>query len=187
VKSPAVEDQFREIMSRFVTGVTIVTSCHSNEVHGLTCNAFCSISLHPPTILVSISTNTRSDRLMRQSKVLAVNVLSDSQTELSNRFAGRHKHKEADRFEGFQWRKGVTGAPIFEGTQAYLDCKVVNAFESGDHTLFVAEVLDSGVQETLSPLIFYRSEYMTLNGLKGAKACQNPSDRNQDRSPSCPA
>jgi len=166
VKHPFIQDQFRHIMSRFVTGVTIVTTCHDSEIHGLTCNAFCSISLSPPTILVSISTHTRSDRLMRKSKVLAVNVLSDSQTELSNRFAGRHKDKEADRFEGFEWKTAVTGAPILEGTQAYLDCRIVNAFESGDHTLYVAEVVASAVHDAQRPLIFYRSHYMTLNGLK---------------------
>jgi len=103
---------------------------------------------------------------MRQSKVLAVNVLSHSQTDLSNRFAGRHKDKEADRFEGFEWKTAVTGAPIFEDTQAYLDCKIVNAFETGDHTLYVAEVLDSGVHDGQCPLVFYRSQYMTLDGLK---------------------
>ena len=163
---PLVQDEFRQIMSRFVTGVTVVTTCHHHEIHGLTCNAFCSISLSPPTVLVSISTNTRTERLMRQSKVLAVNVLSHSQTDLSNRFAGRHKDKEADRFEGFEWKTAVTGAPIFEDTQAYLDCKIVNAFETGDHTLYVAEVLDSGVHDGQCPLVFYRSQYMTLDGLK---------------------
>lgn len=166
MKQPIIEDQFRHIMSRFVTGVTIVTTCHNTEIHGLTCNAFCSISLSPPTVLVSISTHTRSDRLMRQSKVLAVNVLSDSQMELSNRFAGRHRDKEADRFEGFEWRTAVTGAPIFEGTQAYLDCKIVSVFESGDHTLYVAEVVASAVHDAERPLIFYRSHYLTLNGVK---------------------
>lgn len=166
MNSLATQDQFRQIMSRFMTGVTVVTTCHDAEIHGLTCNAFCSISLSPPTVLVSISTHTRTDKLMRESKVLAVNILSDSQADLSNRFAGRHKDKEADRFEGFQWRKSVTGAPIFEGTQAYLDCKVVNAFETGDHTLYVAEVVDSGVHDARSPLMFYRSHYMALDALK---------------------
>lgn len=166
MKPPVIQDPFRQIMSRYVTGVTIVTTCHDGEIHGLACNAFCSVSLSPPTVLVSISTNTRTDRLMRQSKVLAVNVLSDSQADLSNRFAGRHKDKEADRFEGFEWRTAVTGAPIFEGTQAYLDCRIVNAFESGDHTLYVAEVVDSGVHDARCPLIFYRSHYMALDGLK---------------------
>ena len=166
MKPPIIQEQFRQIMSRFVTGVTIVTTRHDSEIHGLTCNAFCSISLSPPTILVSISTHTRTDGLMRQSRVLAVNVLSDSQADLSKCFTGRHKDKEANRFEGFQWSTAVTGAPIFEGTLAYLDCKIVNAFETGDHTLYVAEVLDSGVHDAQCPLIFYRSRYMALDGFK---------------------
>lgn len=153
-------------MSSFLTGVTVVTSCQGDEVHGLTCNAFCSISLSPPTVLVSISNNTRSARLIAESGVLAVNVLSESQVELSNRFAGRHKDKEQNRFEGFKWKTAVTGAPIFEGTQAYLDCRIVNCLECGDHTLYIAEVLASEVDESKRPLIFYRSRYMTLEGIK---------------------
>ena len=158
--------QFRQIMSCFLTGVTVVTTHHDDEVHGLTCNAFCSISLSPPTVMVSISRNTRSERLMRQSKVLAVNVLSESQVELSNRFAGRHREKEKNRFEGFKWKTAVTGAPIFEGTQAYLDCRIVKSLECGDHTVYIAEVLGSGIDEAQRPLIFYRSRYMHLDGLK---------------------
>ncbi len=103
---------------------------------------------------------------MRRGKVLAVNVLSESQAELSNRFAGRHRDKEENRFEGLQWKRIVTGSPIFEGTQAYLDCKIVNSLECGDHTLYIAEVVASGIDEARSPLIFYRSRYMMLDGLK---------------------
>src|SRR5260221_7157343 len=114
-------------MSRFVTGVTIVTTCHESEIHGLTCNAFCSISLSPPTILVSISTHTRSDRLMRQSKVMAVEVFNDSPTELDNPVVRHHKDKEADRLPGFLLRGAITGAPVFLGKQAYLCCQNVNA------------------------------------------------------------
>jgi flavin reductase (DIM6/NTAB) family NADH-FMN oxidoreductase RutF len=155
-----------------MTGVTVVTTRHDDEMHGMTCNAFCSISLSPPTVMVSISSNTRSDRLMRLGKVFAVNVLSESQDELSNRFAGRHKDKEENRFEGFAWKTAVTGAPIFEGTQAYLDCKIVNSLACGDHTLYIAEVLVSGIDETKRPLIFYRSRYMVLDGLKPLSSVQ---------------
>ena len=158
--------QFRKVMGHFVTGVTIVTSREGDHIHGMTCNAFCSISISPPSVLVSIAKKTRTEILIQQGQVFAVNVLSESQQELSDRFAGRHKDQEEDRFRGFPWTKAITGAPIFQGSQAYLDCKLVQAFDAGTHTLFVGEVLAAHREESLPPLIFCRSQYMGLNRLK---------------------
>jgi flavin reductase (DIM6/NTAB) family NADH-FMN oxidoreductase RutF len=126
--------QFRRVMSQFVTGVTIVTSRDGDDIHGMTCNSFCSISLSPFTVMVSLSKNTRTERLVERGRAFAVNVLSQAQAELSSRFAGRHKESEDDRFAGFDWNTVVTGAPIFKGTQAYLDCRLLKAFDGGSHS-----------------------------------------------------
>ena len=75
--------RFRKVMSHFVTGVTIVTSRSGDEIHGMTCNAFCSISMAPLTVMVCLAKNTRTERLIEKSQVFAVNILSDSQTTLS--------------------------------------------------------------------------------------------------------
>jgi len=160
------DTQFRKVMARFVTGVTIVTSRAGEEVHGMTCNAFCSISIAPLSVIVSLAKNTRTERLIEKGSVFAVNVLSESQTGLSDCFAGRHKDREKDRFEGIQWTIGVTGAPIFEGVQAYLDCNLMKTFDGGTHTLYLGEVLAAHADDTKRPLIYFQSHYMGIDCLK---------------------
>jgi 3-hydroxy-9,10-secoandrosta-1,3,5(10)-triene-9,17-dione monooxygenase reductase component len=162
---PLDSAQFRRVMSRFVTGVTIVTGRDGDDIHGMTCNSFCSISINPLTVLVSLSKNTRTERLVERGRAFAVNVLSQAQADLSNRFAGRHRENEHDRFAGFAWTTAVTGAPIFKGTQAYLDCKLLNAFDGGSHTLCLGEVVAAQADESQRPLIFFQSRYLGLDSL----------------------
>ena len=162
LRPPLDGAQFRKVMSQFATGVTIVTTRHEKEIHGMTCNSFCSISLHPLTVMVSLAKDTRTERLVERGQVFAVNVLSQAQTELSDRFAGRHREKENDRFAGFEWITAITGAPIFKGTQAYFDCKLLKAFDGGSHGLYIGEVVEAKADESQVPLIFFQSRYMGL-------------------------
>jgi flavin reductase (DIM6/NTAB) family NADH-FMN oxidoreductase RutF len=153
-------------MSRFITGVTIVTTRAGDELHGMTCNAFCSISIAPLTVMVCLAKNTRTERLLEKGRIFAVNVLSESQAELSDRFAGRHLDHEVNRFKGLKWTTSVTGAPIFTENQAYLDCNVAKTFDGGSHTIYLGKVVAANVDEGQRPLIFYRSRYMGLTNLK---------------------
>jgi flavin reductase (DIM6/NTAB) family NADH-FMN oxidoreductase RutF len=153
-------------MSRFVTGVTIVSSRDGDEIHGMTCNSFCSISIAPLTIMVSLAKNTRTERLIERAHVFAVNVLSQDQADLADRFAGRHKQSESDRFAGCEWTTAVTGAPIFKGSQAYLDCKLLKAFDGGSHALCLGEVVAAQADESHGPLVFFQSCYLGLDSLK---------------------
>jgi 3-hydroxy-9,10-secoandrosta-1,3,5(10)-triene-9,17-dione monooxygenase reductase component len=164
--TPPDSTQFRKVMSRFITGVTVVTSRGGDEVQGMTCNAFCSVSVAPLIILVSLAKSTRTAKLIEKAQVFAVNVLSHSQAEISDRFAGRHKNFENDRFTGFQWTTAVTGSPILIEAQAYLDCRLLRVFDAGSHHLHLGEVVAAQVDESQGPLIFFQSQYMSLDGLK---------------------
>ncbi len=164
--SPIDSSQFRKIMSRFVTGITVVTTRLGPEIHGLTCNAFCSISLDPCTVMVSVAKDARSWPLIDKSRLFAVNLLSESQRQVSDRFAGRHRDKDDNRFEGVDWTEAATGAPILLGTQGYLDCRVTRAYDGGSHTLFLGEVVALALDDNRSPLVFYQSRYMVVDSLK---------------------
>jgi len=164
--TPPDSIQFRKVMSRFITGVTVVTSRGGDEVQGMTCNAFCSVSIAPLIILVSLAKNTRTARLIEKAQVFAVNVLSQTQAEISDRFAGRHKEFEKDRFAGFHWTTAVTGSPILNDAQAYLDCRLLRVLDAGSHNLHLGEVVAAHTDESQSPLIFFQSQYMRLDGLK---------------------
>lgn len=153
-------------MSRFATGVAVVTSRAVNQIHGMTCNAFCSVSISPISILVSLAKNTRTEMMIRAGRIFAVNVLSEVQTLLADRFAGRQIQYESNRFEGIEWTVSVTGAPILKNSQAYLDCTLLRIVDCDTHNLFLGSVVSFHVDESQRPLIFFESQYLGLDSLR---------------------
>jgi flavin reductase (DIM6/NTAB) family NADH-FMN oxidoreductase RutF len=159
--APPTKEHFRRVMGQFATGVTLVTTRLGSEVHGLTANAVCSVSLEPLLVLVCVDHSADSHPLLEKSGVFAVNVLSHEQEELSRLFAGPTEEK-AGRLEAIGYRTAVTGAPIIEGCLAYLDCRIVAAHPAGDHTIFVGQVEQAEVSEDGPPLVFFRGRYTTV-------------------------
>ncbi|MBI3978051.1 MAG: flavin reductase [Chloroflexi bacterium] len=154
--------EFRQWLSQFATGITIVTSRSGETVRGMTVNAFCSVSLEPPLVLVCINHQAPTHDLIRQSRAFAVNVLTALQRDLSERFGG--KMPDEERFVGLDHAPGPTGSPLIADCLAHLDCRVVAAHEAGDHTIFVGEVVWGRVNDDVStgPLVYYRSHYERL-------------------------
>lgn len=157
--------EFRRTMANFATGVTVVTTVLEDRFYGLTVNAFCSVSLDPALLLVSIDKNSRTHPILLQSHIFAVNMLTAKQQYLSERFA-RKDVNEYRSFADIKLHTGETGAPLFDESMSHLECRVVAEYEGGDHTLFLGQVLnvrhngelDAQGQEVL-PLLFYRSRY----------------------------
>jgi flavin reductase (DIM6/NTAB) family NADH-FMN oxidoreductase RutF len=150
--------ELRRIRGRFATGVTVVTARYGAERCGLTVNAFATLSLEPPQVLVSLNTRNRSFACFSGAGGFAVNILAVGQEELSRRFASL----EEDKFAGLSFRDGTTGAPLFEGCHAYLECRTVQIHRPpGTHAIFIGEVvsMESGIGE---PLAFYRGKYGTV-------------------------
>lgn len=147
--------EFRKTLGKFASGVTIVTTMHEGSMHGMTANAFLSVSLEPPLVLVSVDNRSHMHERLPESGRYGVSILSDEQEALSQHFAGRSR-------EGleipFVWRHDM---PLFEGAIAHLVCRVVAAHPAGDHTLYIAEVeyLD---HRDGAPLAFYTGRYANL-------------------------
>lgn len=155
-------DEFRRVMARFATGVTIITSRLDDELHGMTANAVTSVSLEPPLVLVCVDRAADSHAIIEKSGVFAVNILGADKEQLANEFA--HKDRDgAHRLDRLPHRAGATGAAIIEGSLAYLDCRVVGRYPGGDHTIFVGEVVDAGQLSEQGPLIFYRGRFLRLD------------------------
>jgi flavin reductase (DIM6/NTAB) family NADH-FMN oxidoreductase RutF len=145
-------------MSRFISGVTVVTIKGENESpRGITVSAFSSLSLEPPLVLICIGRNASIHDLLKEGQHFAVNVLASDQEHLSRRFAS----KDGDRFEGVGYREGFAGSPLLDGAIAHIECRVLHAFPGGDHTIFVGEVMTTGVTED-GPLAYFRSGYVRL-------------------------
>jgi flavin reductase (DIM6/NTAB) family NADH-FMN oxidoreductase RutF len=153
-------NELRRVMGHFATGVTIITTVSADGVpFGLTANAFTSVSLDPPLLLISVDKKAESYPHFEASKVFTVNILGDDQETLSRKFAV----SGGDKFQGVAYRTGANGVPILENTLAYLECKLYATYEGGDHTLYLGEIEEAQTRE-VPPLIFYRGGYRSLVG-----------------------
>lgn len=149
---------FRKALGCFATGVTVVTTLHpdSGAPAGVTVSAFSSLSLEPPLVLFCLGLNTSSLASFKTYGHFAINVLSETQRDLSIRFASRSE----DKWKGVTWEKGASGVPLLPGCIATLECKLVNTMEGGDHLIFVGEVEHLTHHEGGSPLVYFRGAYM---------------------------
>jgi flavin reductase (DIM6/NTAB) family NADH-FMN oxidoreductase RutF len=135
---------FRQVMGHFATGVTVVTTRGRERLRGLTVNAFCSVSLNPPLILICVDLTSTICPGIRESGVFAVNMLTEKQEELSRCFATA----SAERYEGFChacYHVAATGAPIIDDALAFIDAQVVAEYPGGDHVIFLGQVAAMGV------------------------------------------
>ena len=150
------QDQYKEVLSHWVTGVTIVTARDGDRIHGMTVSAFTEVSLDPPLVLVCADKGSNTHPVIAAGRVFAVNILGSDQSDLSNRFAS--KKTEDTRFDGLAYATGETGAPLIEGVVANLDCRLVAAHDHGDHVVYVGEVVDVRYHER-DPLLYRNGSY----------------------------
>jgi flavin reductase (DIM6/NTAB) family NADH-FMN oxidoreductase RutF len=151
----AVDSQaFKDVMSQFASGVTVVTTQLNGQHFGLTVSAFTSLSLDPPLVLICLDKKVHAHGIIEQSKVFAVNILRSDQVEVGIRFAGLRPEIQ-DRFEGMTCGTGVTGSPILPNCLGWIDCNLWERYDGGDHTIFVGEVLASCLTGSAGPLLYH--------------------------------
>jgi flavin reductase (DIM6/NTAB) family NADH-FMN oxidoreductase RutF len=151
--------EFRKAMGQFATGVTIITVDLEGEVHGMTANAFASVSLDPPLVLVCVDHSTRTHAHLHAKKRFGINVLGEDQRAISEYYARAERdHEHAEAEAGARFDRTKQGTPMLQGSLAFLECRLNSAEVAGDHTIFIAEVEDVVVQEG-EPLLFYRAKY----------------------------
>ncbi|WP_018924330.1 flavin reductase family protein [Salsuginibacillus kocurii] len=143
---------FKTAMGKFATGVTVVTTEVEGEVHGMTANAFMSVSLDPKLILISVANHARMKKQIETAGTFAVNLLSQEQKDLSMVFAGQVKEGRDVEFKRFE------GQPILDHSLASIVCQVHNTHVEGDHTLFIGEVINLEVQDG-EPLNYFEGKY----------------------------
>lgn len=170
----AIEKQFfRQVLGHFATGVTVVTTQSQGNLAGITVNAFCSVSLNPPLVLVCIDLNSNTLPLLRESKAFAVNMLTDQQEELSRGFSTSSR----ERFEHFchaSYHTAATGAPILDNSLAFVDANIVAEYPGGDHAIFIGEV--KAIGDLNKTLLVESGETLAnhqLTGLDGAIAADD--------------
>lgn len=158
--APAIDPmELRRCLGSFVTGVTVITVLDENGAPvGMTANSFNSVSLDPPLIVWSLRTNARAFPVYANAKRFVVNILSEEQIDVSNRFA----KSGPDRFDGVGISKGIDGIPLIDGCAAYLECRTEATYPGGDHLLFLGRV-ERIVNASLKPLAFGSGKYMVVH------------------------
>ncbi|HEX9038385.1 MAG TPA: flavin reductase family protein [Ktedonobacterales bacterium] len=157
---------FRAILGRFATGVTVVTTLAGQTPLGLTVNAFASISLDPPLVMVSIDRNSFLHSAIPQAGFFATTILAADQQDLSRRFAGQIGDR-AHRFQGVKWRAGETGAPVLADALGWVECRVEAVYPAGDHSIILGRVVALGSVPG-DPLLYYRGHYGEIDMPAGA-------------------
>lgn len=147
--------RFRDTLGRFATGVTVVTAAHGDRYHGMTANAFLSVSLDPPLVAISVARSARMHAFLAEARRYGVSVLAEDQEPVARHFAGR----QDEAFEVPLRRR--EGLPLIGGGVAWLTASVVAAHEAGDHTLFVGEV-DWLDHADGTPLLFFEGRLFGL-------------------------
>ncbi|OCS90630.1 flavin reductase family protein [Caryophanon latum] len=151
-----MEDRlFRDAMGKFATGVTVITTKLHDETHGMTANAFMSVSLNPKLIVISIDERASMLAKIQQSGTFAVNILAEDQQYLSQHFAGKREEGIDVPFTTLE------GYPVLKDVVAQIVCDVKASYVEGDHTLFIGHVQAIHV-EGRPPLLFYSGKYESL-------------------------
>jgi len=155
----ATHAEFRQALGSFATGITVITLDSEGEVHGMTANAFTSVSLDPMLVLVCVDQRASTHAHLHAKKRFGVNVLAESQRVISEYYArpGR-THDRAAEEAGATFDRTKHGTPVLHGALAYLECKLHSAQDAGDHTIFIAEVEDVVVRDG-RPLLYFESKY----------------------------
>jgi flavin reductase (DIM6/NTAB) family NADH-FMN oxidoreductase RutF len=154
---PADPSQFRQLLGRFATGVTVVTALDSSgRAAGMTASALSSVSLEPPLVLVCVGLQAEFHKAMSAAGRFAVNVLAADQEHLSRQFAAIG----GDHFAGVRYREGPYGLPLLDGVVAHVFCDRWGRHEAGDHTVFFGQVTGGETFER-PPLLYFGSRYTT--------------------------
>ena len=151
---------YRRVVGRFATGVTVITTLVDGEQHAMTCNSFTSVSLEPVLVLFCAEKIARFHDAVLSTGTWAVSVLAQGQEDVSRRFAVRGRPLE-DQFAGLPHSVGpLTGAAVVDGALASLECRTVSTADAGDHTVVIGEVLGLGVPDPDGePLLYYEGRY----------------------------
>lgn len=151
-------DEFRAVLGRFPSGVTIVTTKGADDSdQGMTVSAFCSVSLEPPLVLICIEKSASVYEALTTAAGFAVNILSAKQEQIARRFS----IVDIDRFEGVGFTRSSNGYAILDDVLGVLECSRFALHDAGDHTIILGEVEATRV-ETGTPLLYYRGGYAQL-------------------------
>ncbi|MHA7961220.1 flavin reductase family protein [Streptomyces sp. L500] len=163
---PVEPASMRATMGRFATGV-IVLGVGGEHPHAMTANAFSSVSLDPPKVLCCVAHSAVMHRSLTDARRFGVSILGAAQEPVARHFADKNRPLGPEQFDGLDWEPGpLTGAPLLRGAAAWLECELSESHDSGDHTVFIGDVLRAVTAPGTPGLLFFDGRF----GRTGATA-----------------
>ena len=149
----------KTVLRWFTYGLHAITAAHGGEAAMMTANFITQSAFSPPHVTLAVEVDSKTHRLIEASGAFAVNVYESSQRDLAGQL-GKRSAQSPDKADGVSWTPGrMTGSPILDSCLGWLECRVVGSLPSGDHTVYVAEVLDSGTRRGGTPLSMAESGF----------------------------
>lgn len=156
----AISNQdFKDALKLWASGVAVVTTTEGDSESGMTVTSFASVSMDPPQILVCLNETTETGAAVLKSKKFAVNVLTTEQEQVSNQFAGGASMEE--RFNSVSWHKGELGMPVFDTALVSMECTVAQQFKAGTHWIVIGEIQSSQCNSG-KPILYFNSAYQRV-------------------------
>jgi flavin reductase (DIM6/NTAB) family NADH-FMN oxidoreductase RutF len=156
-------DDFRKAMRQLSGGVSIITVGQGRDITGMTVTSVSSLSVDPPSLIVSVNRSASSWPLLTQRGTFGVSILNADQSGIAERFAGRNGVAGADRFKGATWITRVSGTPLLADALAAIDCEVEHIVERHSHAIIIARPLDMLVSPRTAALAYWQGQYVALD------------------------
>lgn len=160
---PVSSADFRGAMRHLTGGVSIITAGRGKDVTGMTVTSVTSLSVEPPTLLVSINRDASSFSLIKRHSAFGVSILNADQLDVAERFAGKGGLKGADRFAGSQWVTAVSGVPLLAGALSVFDCEVEEILERHSHGIVIGRVRDVRSSTRNAALAYWHGQYVAVD------------------------
>lgn len=154
---------FRNAMRQLTGGVSVITAGRGIDISGMTVTSVSSLSVDPPTLIVSINRSASSWPLLKRYGFFGVNILTSDQTDIAERFTGKGGLKGADRFNGVGWTTRASGVPLLAGALAAIDCEVEEVVERHSHAIVIGRVLDVVTSERTAALAYWQGQYVAID------------------------
>jgi len=146
---------FRDVIGRFASGVTVITTRLRGKDYGTTASAVSSLSMDPPMLLICLNRTSETQKAVFEAGWFAVNILRENQADLAYAFA----RKAPDKFEKLGTNRATSGAPLIAHALAHIECRVAETATGGTHTVFMGEVHQASASEEGEPLTYYRGRF----------------------------
>jgi flavin reductase (DIM6/NTAB) family NADH-FMN oxidoreductase RutF len=163
VDHEVASDDFRGAMRHLAGGVSVITAGRGKDITGMTVTSVSSLSVDPPSLVVSINRASSSWPLLRRHGFFGVNILTADQLDVAERFTGKGGLKGAERFAGAEWIPGASGVPLLAGALAAIDCEVEDIVERHSHAIVIGRVLDIRLSSRTAALAYWQGQYVAID------------------------